>query len=94
MFAITLIVFWNVCNLFGSMRIMMGRAIVYDKLTAEKCVEDASEYIWLRWEARSVLIGNRKCQIKLYSAISLIVFWNVVMYLEQWAFWKLKRKVW
>ena len=41
---------------------------------AEKCVEDASEYIWLRWEARSVLIGNRKCQIKLYSAISLIVF--------------------
>ena len=94
MFAITLIVFWNVCNLFGSMRIMMGRAIVYDKLTAEKCVEDASEYIWLRWEARSVLICIRKCQIKLYSAISLIVFWNVVMYLEQWAFWKLKRKVW
>ena len=92
--AISLIVFWNVCNLFGSMRIMMGRAIVYDKLTAEKCVEDASEYIWLRWEARSVLIGIRKCQIKLYSAISLIVFWNVVMYLEQWAFWKLKRKVW
>ena len=45
------------------MRIMMGRAIVYDKLTAEKYVEDASEYIWLRWEARSVLIGNRKCQI-------------------------------
>ena len=42
------------------MRIMMGRALVYDKLTAEKCVEDASEYIWLRWEARSVLIGNRK----------------------------------
>ena len=30
---------------FGTMRIMMGRAIVYDKLTAEKCVEDASEYI-------------------------------------------------
>ena len=24
-----------------------------DKLTAEKCVEDASEYIWLRWEARN-----------------------------------------
>ena len=53
------------------MRIMMGRALVYDKLTAEKCVEDASEYIWLRWEARSVLIGNRKYQIKLCSAISL-----------------------
>ena len=30
----------------------------YDKLIAEKCVEDASEYIWLRWEARSVLIGK------------------------------------
>ena len=25
---------------------------------AEKCVEDVSEYIWLRWEARSVLIGK------------------------------------
>ena len=24
------------------------------------CVEDASEYIWLRLEARSVFIGNRK----------------------------------
>ena len=32
----------------------------YDKLIAEKCVEDASEYIWLRWEAGSFLIGNRK----------------------------------
>ena len=32
----------------------------YDKLLAEKCVEDASEYIWLRWEARSVLIGNHR----------------------------------
>ena len=52
----------------------MGRALVYHKLTAEKCVEDASEYICLRWEARSVLIGNRKCQIKLCSAISQIVF--------------------
>ena len=52
----------------------MGRALVYHKLTAEKCVEDASEYICLRWEARSVLIGNRKWQIKLCSAISLIVF--------------------
>ena len=40
------------------MRIMMGRALVYDKFTAEKCVEDASEYIWLRWEARSFLIGK------------------------------------
>ena len=38
------------------MRIMMGRALVYDKLTAEKCVEDASEYICLRWYARSVLL--------------------------------------
>ena len=27
-----------------------------DKLIAEKCVEDASEYIWLRLNARSVLI--------------------------------------
>ena len=59
------------------MRILMGRAQVYDKLIAEKCVEDASEYIWLRWEARSVLIGNRNCQIKLCSAITLIVFWNL-----------------
>ena len=74
------------------MRIMMGRALVYDKLTAEKCVEDASEYIWLRWEARSVLIGNRKYQIKLCSAISLIVFRNVVMYLEQWGFWWVEHK--
>ena len=38
----------------------MSIALVYDKLTAEKCVEDASEYIWLRWEARSVLIGNHR----------------------------------
>ena len=59
---------------------------------AEKCVEDASEYIWLPWEARSVLIGNRKCQIKLLSAISLIVFWNIVMYLEQWGFWWVEHK--
>ena len=32
----------------------------YDKLIAEKCVEDASEYICLRWEVRSVLIGNHR----------------------------------
>ena len=38
----------------------MGRAHEFDKLIAEKCVEDASEYIWLRIEARSVFIGNRK----------------------------------
>ena len=44
-----------------SMRIMMGRALVYDKLINEKCVEDASEYIWLRWYARSVLIGESQC---------------------------------
>ena len=31
-----------------------------DKLIAEKCVEDASEYICLRWEVRSVLIGNHR----------------------------------
>ena len=36
----------------------MGRALVYDKLIAEKFVEDASEYIWLRLEARSVFIGK------------------------------------
>ena len=35
-----------------------GYSVVYNKLIAEKCVEDASEYIWLRWEARSVLIGK------------------------------------
>ena len=56
---------------------MKRRAWVYVKLTSEKCVEDASEYIWLRWEARSLLIGNRKCQIKLCSVISQIDFWNV-----------------
>ena len=56
--AVSLIVNWNVCDLFGSIRSMMSIALVYDKLTAEKCVEDASEYIWLRWEARSVLIGK------------------------------------
>ena len=60
------------------MRIMMGRAEVYHKLTAEKCVEDASEYIWLRWEARSVLISKSQCQIQLCSAITLIVFWNLL----------------
>ena len=36
----------------------MDRPQVYDKLTAEKCVEDASKYICLLWEARSVLIGK------------------------------------
>ena len=50
---------------------------MYDKLTSEKCVGDASEYIWLRWEARSVLISKSQCQIELSSAINLIVFWNV-----------------
>ena len=49
----------------------------YDKLIAEKCVEDASEYIWLRWEARSDLISKSQCQIELCSTITLIVFWNV-----------------
>ena len=33
---------------------------MHDKLIAEKCVEDASEYICLRWEVRSVLIGNHR----------------------------------
>ena len=41
------------------------------------CVEDASEYIWLRLEARSVFIGKSQCQIQLCSARSLIFFWNV-----------------
>ena len=36
----------------------MGRAYLYDKLIAEKCVEDASEYICLRWEVRSLLIDK------------------------------------
>ena len=66
--------FLKCSDLFGTMRILMGRAQVYDKLIAEKCGEDASEYICLRWEVRSFLIGNRKCQIKLCSAIILIVF--------------------
>ena len=66
----------------------------YDKLIAEKCVEDASKYICLRWEEGSFLIGNQKCQIKLCFAIILIVFWNVVMYLEPLGFWWVKREVW
>ena len=36
----------------------MGRAHKFDKLIDEKCVEEASEYIWLRIEARSVFIGK------------------------------------
>ena len=36
----------------------MGIALVYDKFITENCVEDASEYIWLRLEARSLLIGK------------------------------------
>ena len=32
----------------------------YNKLIAEKRVEDASEYIWLRLDARSVLIYKSK----------------------------------
>ena len=32
----------------------MGRAHEFDKLIAEKCVEEASEYIWLRIEARII----------------------------------------
>ena len=46
----------------------------YDKSIAEKFVEDASKYICLRWEARSVLIGKSQCQIELCFAITLIVF--------------------
>ena len=46
----------------------------YDKLIAEKCVEDASEYICLRWEVRSVLIGNHRVSIEFCSTITLIVF--------------------
>ena len=37
--------------------------VKYNKLIAEKCVEDASEYIWLRLEARSFLIGESQCVI-------------------------------
>ena len=56
----------------------MGRALVYDKLIAEKCVEDASEYIWLRLEARSLLIGkSQSVKLNCVSAKGLIVFWNV-----------------
>ena len=36
----------------------MGRAWVYAWWCAEMYVEDASEYIWLRLEARSVFIGK------------------------------------
>ena len=35
-----------------------GLSVVYDKLIPEKCVEDALEYIWLRWDARSLLIDK------------------------------------
>ena len=42
------------------------------------CVEDASEYIWLRLEARRVLIGKSQIVKELWSsARSLIIFWNV-----------------
>ena len=41
--------FLKCSDVFGTMRILMGRAQVYDKLIAEKCGEDASEYICLRW---------------------------------------------
>ena len=34
--------------------------VKYNKLLAEKRVEDASEYIWLRLDARSVLIYKLK----------------------------------
>ena len=34
--------------------------VKYNKLIAEKRVEDASEYIWLRLDARSVLIYKLK----------------------------------
>ena len=37
--------FLKCSDVFGTMRILMGRPQVYDKLIAEKCVEDASEYI-------------------------------------------------
>ena len=48
---------------------------MYDKLIVENCVKDASEYICLRWKARSVLIGkSQSVKIELCSAITLKVF--------------------
>ena len=57
--------FLKCSDVFGTIRILMDIAQVYDKLISEKRVEDASEYIWLRWEARSVLIGKSQ-SVKLY----------------------------
>ena len=45
----------------------------YDKLIAEKCVEDASEYICLRWEVRSVLaVPNTSLHFRKLSDLSRI----------------------
>ena len=55
----------------------MGRAHKFDKLIAEKCVEDASKYIYYIFRRGVFWLVIAKCQIELCSARSLIVFWNV-----------------
>ena len=44
-----------------SVRSFIGNVRKYNKLIAEKRVEDASEDIWLRLDARSVLKYKLKC---------------------------------
>ena len=46
--------FLKCSDVFVAMSILMSKAWRYDKLLAEKCIEDASEYIWLR-------CGGEKC---------------------------------
>ena len=70
----------------------MGRAHKFDKLIAEKCVEDASEYIWLRLEAMSVLIGKSQCGnwivFREKSDSFLKCLWFNV---DLWGFWLVER---
>ena len=94
-------------NVFDSVVISEGfwwvERIVYDKLISEKCVEDASEYIWLRLEARSLLIGKSQCvKLNLFRDKSdsflkcLWLMWRCFrIYLIEfrgWGFWWVERK--
>ena len=47
--------------------------VKYNKLIAEKRVEDASEYIWLRLDARSVLKYKSKVSI---NCVPREVWWS------------------
>ena len=72
----------------------MGRAHVYEKLIAEKCVEDASKYIWLRLEARSVLISNRKVSNWIVFCEKSDSFLKCLWFsCDLWGFWWVERKL-